>query len=964
MIRHSVAAVLAVMALGGAQGDEVGYSDEFVMTGDVSVRRIDVGENEIVYVFTNATMPEVTVTLRKNLQLQRTLVVGGGGAGGWTLGGGGGAGGVLTSAPAIIMAAGKPLTLTVGAGGDPLYESGTGTSWLKGGPGGNSRLAYLETRLEAFGGGGGAAWSATSPNLSLTLASTGGCAGNNRSNSGAARPQGNYGGKSIKDAAATGQYDYGGGGGGGQGSPGGDSGLEHAGYGGLGITNDITGVEVEYAAGGGGGAGNGVKGLGLAGGISAGNGGKAAGAGGPTEGDPAPDGFGGGGGGGGYSPAKHGGAGGAGTVILRFSKKLDGFFALTTSVTGSGAMTVDGAAPEAGAQYPAGAQVRLVATPQSGFRFGYWSGVNDKIVEGNKTSSEVVVELLNDTAVTANFLPEGADYVAFADGKLRLLVDVAAETAASDWLQARTPALTDLSAFDEIVKSGAGILTVADSAFATVLGDVVIRAGRVKTSVADPLGSALYGKVVVESNATLHVVSPTATAVSFGQKPVYFAGNGDDGKGAIWEEQQADGNNSGQPKVQYLTGDALVSWNRRTNLPGSIDIHLEGHTLTFTGSASQYDTWNPSIYDSTESGHLVLKGNKTCVLFANKQNFMFGTAANTLTIAGGQFLRTHNSVVDKPWTLIMEDGSWLQPAGPSTWAGPVVLKGHHRFTRQSGFYWTLQTFSGPISGPGGLGAPNNMDQAGFVLDSLENTFAGGVYLKENVLTLGGNGSLPADGAAFTNFNGTLKFKASQPFHDLPEAYFSGTGQVFCTAGEARTVGAWRNRMIKDGSGELTYDVLVGSPKLVVRGGGLYLPFGADETDLPAFTNVQVRSGAYVRFADGFDGNWTIPELVNGGGEIRSDVTVEKSLTVTDDLTSGETLRVDGTLTFADGAVVSVPDTVTHRGHHTYVLATAKAIVGAPTKTDSTKWTLRKTENADGTESLCVDYAVGLMLFVR
>lgn len=47
-----------------------------------------------------------------------------------------------------------------------------------------------------------------------------------------------------------------------------------------------------------------------------------------------------------------------------------------------------------------------------------------------------------------------------------------------------------------------------------------------------------------------------------------------------------------------------------------------------------------------------------------------------------------------------------------------------------------------------------------------------------------------------------------------------------------------------------------------------------------------------------------------------------------------------------------------------ILAVAKAIVGAPTKTDSTKWALRKVANGDGTESLCVDYGVGLILFVR
>jgi len=263
--------------------------------------------------------------------IDRVLLVGGGGAGGWTLGGGGGGGGVLEhdweSAP-VTLPAGKPVVITVGAGGDNFYKSNNDSSnWKSGGNGGFSRVTGIPGKgtLEVKGGGGGAGWSQRN---GVSGQATGGGAAQGNDNgyysgraSGTAG-QGNSGGRAYGDRA--------GGGGGadlsdaGQGQDG-NATDNKAGDGGAGRASDITGTKVYYGGGGGGGGGDGShtpnSAQGGAGGIGGGG-----------DGPPAKaamtaraymdgtDGLGGGGAGGSHGGAagtSAGGKGGCGCVIFR-----------------------------------------------------------------------------------------------------------------------------------------------------------------------------------------------------------------------------------------------------------------------------------------------------------------------------------------------------------------------------------------------------------------------------------------------------------------------------------------------------------------------------------------------------------------------------------------------------------------------------------------------------------------------
>ena len=272
--------------------------DDFISTSDFTVRRIDV-EDDIVYVFTNASAL-TTLTPKRGFFLSGALVVGGGGGGGITMAGGGGGGGVIAlDDVAIAYAPGETISFSVGAGG----VNSSGAASVRNG--GNSVLTLGGIAYTAIGGGGGGTWE----------------------KEGAAGGSGGGGSRSHSGGAGTAGQGYAGATAGTNSRSGGGGGAGHAGYtctddpkragnGGEGVANAITGVEVYY--GGGGGGGGSTSGFdtysgglgGVGGGGDGGSGGYGADGG---------DGLGGGGGGGGYNGTdRHGGAGGAGTVIFRF----------------------------------------------------------------------------------------------------------------------------------------------------------------------------------------------------------------------------------------------------------------------------------------------------------------------------------------------------------------------------------------------------------------------------------------------------------------------------------------------------------------------------------------------------------------------------------------------------------------------------------------------------------------------
>lgn len=242
-----------------------GYEDPVIRTDDASVRAV-VLPTRFAYVFTNTTS-SITVSLKDEEKLSRTLVVAGGGAGGMAVAGGGGGGGVIRSSDSRIVTGG--VVLSVGQGGVAADTTATLTK------GGDSMLTVNGVTETAKGGGIGLGWGQT-----VGAAQNGGSGGGGtmKRNGGTGTSGQGYSGGSTSSL-------YGSGGGGGASEAGHPYDAALGGVGGEGVTDDITGEPCVYGSGGGGGGGSNTTGT-----FVSGKGGTNA----ADGGENAPDGFGGG----------------------------------------------------------------------------------------------------------------------------------------------------------------------------------------------------------------------------------------------------------------------------------------------------------------------------------------------------------------------------------------------------------------------------------------------------------------------------------------------------------------------------------------------------------------------------------------------------------------------------------------------------------------------------------------------
>jgi len=281
-----------------------GSSNDVVINyerGGVSIVYVDATQGWIAY---NAANESDSALALPSFALDY-LIVAGGGSGGMahTGGGGGGAGGLLTnySGTALILNVDTDYSVTVGAGGASVPGNQSDTT-------GNNGTNSIFSSITTTGGGGGAAWNAGG------VANDGGSGGGGEypgSAGSGTTGQGNDGGSGAN------LQQYGAGGGGGAGTVGSNGTTTQGGNGGGGLQVNIIGGTGNYYAGGGGG---GTYNSGPGGNGGVGGGGAAGTAAVGTAGTPNTGGGGGGNGNNLVSPPIYGsGAGGSGTVILRYS---------------------------------------------------------------------------------------------------------------------------------------------------------------------------------------------------------------------------------------------------------------------------------------------------------------------------------------------------------------------------------------------------------------------------------------------------------------------------------------------------------------------------------------------------------------------------------------------------------------------------------------------------------------------
>jgi autotransporter-associated beta strand protein len=280
-----------------------------------------------------------------------------------------------------------------------------------------------------------------------------------------------------------------------------------------------------------------------------------------------------------------------------------------------------------------------------------------------------------------------------------------------------------------------GILSVADSSSLglTTAGTVVTPGGALA------LGAATYNSLVISELITL-------------------SGAGPDGLGALRLDvpnaQFNAFNNLALSGPTTVGGTAAISAFPYSSAPtatGRFDIRggtfdFGGYPLTKAGPGAFFVTSSYITGITTNTSIDITGGVFGLEVSSNLQ----GSETNTLTVRSGAAFDFYNITLPILWTLLAENGAHLSArSGSSTqnnWAGPVAL--------QSGTVTlngtAARTFSGPISGMGGL----VQGQGSTYLRNPANSFTGPTTITNGTLYASYDGTIP-NPAGFTLSGGTF-----------------------------------------------------------------------------------------------------------------------------------------------------------------------------------------------------------------
>ncbi len=412
-------------------------------------------------------------------------------------------------------------------------------------------------------------------------------------------------------------------------------------------------------------------------------------------------------------------------------------------------------------------------------------------------------------------------------------------------LEARSLALADLASVTSLVVdcqgvvTGAEALNVADGTLWT--GDLRIQNGSTFAVTAPNALGAASGTIFVEDGGQLKMAIAEKATWKQTKKTCYFAGEGPDGKGALYSTSAEHVvENCLWPYTLIMTGDARWSCtgSQADVYKGILDMN--GHTLYY-GVNGRFDG-----IMVTNAGHIV---HTTHTMLIQGGCRFLGGPTNTLTVKRGARMKQWGSICSTPWTAIFEGDAGIDVNNKGcSWLGPVQLLGTVKLSRW--VEYSTFTFYGPVSGVGGFqpNASNSIysERINLCLKSAENTFQGGVTLRNGTVEVTANGALPPTGAALTLTDGTFLCSTTEAC-DLPAAIFCGTGMV------VNGSGAWRGSVTKKGAGELVYTSRIGSDLLDVQGGRVRL----------GISDAGLSEGVYKGTSENLENTWNTTFPTNG-----------------------------------------------------------------------------------------------------
>ncbi len=339
------------------------------------------------------------------------------------------------------------------------------------------------------------------------------------------------------------------------------------------------------------------------------------------------------------------------------------------------------------------------------------------------------------------------------------------------------------------------------------------------------------------------------------------------------------------------------------------------------------------------------------------------------------------------------NGRGVEPWGASDakkyywYNGPVVLNGNFRMFNAADSYsgWNNSagcTFESEVRGSGGFRPyfdENNRNRGNLVRLNLlnpTNTFEGGIVLAHGSLGVYGERAVPShEGAGIVSItNGYVYFgrkvESAAVTNDwvdftMPVTEFVNNGAV------TNGTGVFKG-LVKKGTGTLDYNSQMGGDYLDLQGGTVKFntqyrdaytgdnaaaaPDGY-EVALPVFTTLKGTEGTLDLSDAG--GSWTVAN-VEGSPTVSGDLTVTGNWAVDAAAIGSSVASISGTLTFGEGATVTVtgdPESV-QRPQGGFVIARATSISGLPRLVGCKGWVLQA---SDGVLRL---YKAGIIIIFR
>ena len=352
--------------------------------------------------------------------------------------------------------------------------------------------------------------------------------------------------------------------------------------------------------------------------------------------------------------------------------------------------------------------------------------------------------------------------------------------------------IATLASADELVKTGAGTLSVGYE-LKDFAGVIRVQQGAYMVTTNGALGKA-SGATYISAGASLVLNSQYVSGIKLDNEPVHIAGAGTETyEGAVCNIGKEV---SSAFKNLILDGDATLGI---PNGGGRFDVRdgavtMNGYTLTF----SVRDPNRNVSFTRTNlkgGGHIVVERGRFQIEGTTAAGYDWeGSADNTLTVKSGAYLQRSESKSRIPWSLILEKGAKV-PSLKATlignsdgddWAGPVQILGKQGETSVTGPYTDNAPlrFSGPISGIGMF----HWTRGWVMLSNPANTFAGTWRCLKDGADYRAGLVIESTGAVSTVANSiiigggaTFSLPADEPYQ-LPPLDFQGSRDIAVNGG--------------------------------------------------------------------------------------------------------------------------------------------------------------------------------------